>query len=353
MKPLVLGSLCAAALALGASAAAYPLRAPAKARPPATGLTASPWADLVEVRLPAQRDLDLLRRYVEPWLERQGEWGRFYSGRFGPATWTEPPRLAWSLSSWEPSDELERVPATGFDLALAPMAELLLPHVSGRELSPVWQLEAPLPADAVFVQATRKGRCEPWQRPYSVTVARYGDEHDTFSLLECDGSVALGALDRLSVLARPAGAERPELPLPLEPEPDSEWAGEWVPNVRLLDPRLLWVVARISEAFPSRPLYLISGYRRGGHGSFHAKGRALDLFVMGVPNEQVMRLCRTLKDVGCGFYPHNKFIHVDVRPPATGHAVWIDVSEPGQPSRYVDSWPGIVESGALSWGNGE
>jgi hypothetical protein len=153
----------------------------------------------------------------------------------------------------------------------------------------------------------------------------------------------------LSVVARPPGVERPELPLPIEPEPDAAFAGEWIENVRMLDPRLLWVVARISEAFPYRMIYVISGYRRDGHTSFHRKGRALDLFVMGVRNEDVLGVCRTLKDVGCGYYPHNKFVHVDVRPPGTGHALWIDASMPGEPTRYVDSWPGVVAGGALAW----
>lgn len=338
------GALC---FALSAAAAPLPQQRPAKAMRPA--LIDSPWAGLVEVRLPAQNDLDLLRRYVQPWVERQGEWRAFYAGRFGPATWTSPPRLAWSLSAWEPSPEAP----VALELELEPVRELALPELPGAELLPSWQLGQPPPADAVFVSATRTPRCQPWQRPYGVTLARYGGELDTFNLLECDGSIALDALDRLSVVARPAGVERPELPLPLEPLAESEALGEWVPNVRLLDPRLLWVVARLSEAFPARPIYVISGYRRDGHDSFHRRGRALDLFVMGVANDAVMRVCRTLKDVGCGFYPHNKFLHVDVRPPGTGHAVWIDVSEPGQPSRYVDSWPGVVESGALSWGNGE
>jgi len=347
---LRLGSfLCA--LVCATSAAAFPV-ATKPVRRPAPVLADSPWAGLVEVRLPAQNDLGMLRRYVEPWVERQGEWRSFYSGRFGPASWTTKPRLSWSLSAWEPGARAEA--PVELALELPAMRDLPAPELSAStELLASWQLGQPPRADAVFVSEARALRCQPWQRPYTVTLARYGGELDTFPLLECDGSVALDALDRLSVVARPVGAERPELPLPLEPMAESEAIGEWVPNVRLLDPRLLWVVARISEAFPGRPIYVISGYRRDGHGSFHKKGRALDLFVMGVSNEAVMKLCRTLKDVGCGFYPHNKFLHVDVRPPGTGHAVWVDVSEPGQPSRYVDAWPGVIESGALNWGNGE
>jgi hypothetical protein len=337
------------ALTCAATAGAFPIpQRPAKSTPLAA-LGDGPWGNLGDVRLPSQGDLALLRRFDEPWVERQGDWRSFYGGRFGPASWTTPPRLEWTLSAWQPS----RSAPTELELVMTPPREMVRPELGTAELLPSWLLEAPPRVDASFVSATRTPRCKAWERPYTVTLARYGGERDSFRVLECDGSVAIDALDRLSVVARPAGADRPELPLPLEPLPESELIGEWVPNVRLLDPRLLWVVARISEAFPGRAIYLISGYRRDGHESFHRKGRALDLFVMGVSNDALVRVCRTLKDVGCGFYPNNKFVHVDVRPPGTGHAIWIDVSEPGTPSRYVDSWPGIVESGALSWGNGE
>ena len=73
---------------------------------------------------------------------------------------------------------------------------------------------------------------------------------------------------------------------------------------------------------------------------------------MGVRNVGLFRFCRTLDDVGCGYYPNSKFVHVDVRRPRTGRAFWVDESAPGEPSRYVDSWPGVVESGAMVWGGG-
>lgn len=75
----------------------------------------------------------------------------------------------------------------------------------------------------------------------------------------------------------------------------------------------------------------------------------MDISVMGISNRDLFRLCHTLDDVGCGFYPHSKFVHVDVRLPGTGHAFWIDESAPGEPSHYVDAWPGVVESGGLVW----
>jgi len=49
--------------------------------------------------------------------------------------------------------------------------------------------------------------------------------------------------------------------------------------------------------------------------------------------------------VGCGYYPNGSFVHVDVRPYATGRVVWVDASRPGEPSRYVDGWPAVVAPG--------
>jgi hypothetical protein len=70
---------------------------------------------------------------------------------------------------------------------------------------------------------------------------------------------------------------------------------------------------------------------------------------MGVPNASLFQVCQKLDDVGCGFYPNNKFVHVDVRRPGSGHPFWIDASGPGEPSRYVDAWPGVVDGGGLVW----
>ena len=190
-----------------------------------------------------------------------------------------------------------------------------------------------------------------------VQFLRYGGENETFELVRCDGTTAPGALDRLSILARPPEVARPQGDLPEEPDVDA-WRDrrEWVDGVRVVHPRLLWALQRIADAFPRKAIYIFSGYRPfaevndgAGHKSLHGSGRAIDISVFHVPNEQVFQLCRELKDVGCGFYPHGKFIHVDVRRAASGKAFWIDASEPGEPAKYVDSWPGVVDSGGLGW----
>jgi Peptidase M15 len=197
-------------------------------------------------------------------------------------------------------------------------------------------------------------RCR--RRP--VRMARFGGESDAFLLVRCDGSVAAQAFDRLTLMARETSAPRPGELLPDEPDPEAIPRGEWTPGVRLVHPRLLWAIQRVADAFPWRTIYVFSGYRHdpsgarpkpGTHHSMHSEARALDVYVMGVPNASLFQLCHQLDDVGCGYYPNNKFVHIDVRSPGSGHPFWIDVSAPGEPSVYVDAWPGVIESGGLVW----
>lgn len=190
-----------------------------------------------------------------------------------------------------------------------------------------------------------------WRRP--VLFIRYGAESDRFPLVGCDGAVASEALDRLTLMARPPEIPRPGELLPDEPDPEVWSQGEWLRGVRPVHPRLLWLLQTIGDAFPRRAVYVYSGYRPKAAGkghSLHGEARAMDISIHGVRNEDLFRFCRTLDDVGCGYYPNSKFVHVDVRKPGVGHAFWVDASHPGETSRYVDGWPGVVESGAFVWG---
>jgi hypothetical protein len=309
--------------------------------------------------------------------------------RYLSGTWGRWRRDPWWALSWqaaqaaqeapdapsppvEPSLLDDEEPLFGFS-ARVPRALALVP-----ETAPTWlmrldagldRVDAPLlPStgqsfasngfDALWSLPPKKPipnwRCR--RRP--VRLARYGGESDTFPLVRCDGSAAAEAYDRLTLIVREATAPRPGELLPDEPDAASVARGEWAPGVRLAHPRLLWVLQRIADAFPWRTLYVYSGYRHdpegraarpGTHHSMHSEARAVDVTVMGIPNVALFQLCRTLEDVGCGFYPNNRFVHVDVRAPGSGHPLWIDVSGPGEPSRYVDAWPGVVEGGALVW----
>lgn len=104
---------------------------------------------------------------------------------------------------------------------------------------------------------------------------------------------------------------------------------------RLPNPRLLAVLTRISDHFGGRRLQIVSGYRKAGgytrDTSRHTQGDAIDLRIDGVPITAIRDYCRTLPNVGCGYYPTSRFVHVDVRDRSD---FWIDWSGPGQAPQY-------------------
>jgi len=103
-----------------------------------------------------------------------------------------------------------------------------------------------------------------------------------------------------------------------------------------IEPRLIHLIAAVSNHFGSRRIEIISGFRpysplqHTSH-SNHNIGKAVDFRVAGVPNEVVRDYCRTLREVGCGYYPNSTFVHLDVRDTSS---FWIDYSRPGEPPRY-------------------
>ena len=103
-----------------------------------------------------------------------------------------------------------------------------------------------------------------------------------------------------------------------------------------IEPRLVHLLAAMSNHFGSRKIEIISGFRpfsplqHTSH-SNHNIGKAVDFRIVGVPNDVVRDYCRTLRDVGCGYYPNSTFVHMDVRDKS---AFWIDYSRPGEPPRY-------------------
>ena len=184
-----------------------------------------------------------------------------------------------------------------------------------------------------------------------ITIDRGGLERQTLTPLDCHDRPLKSAREALSELARPWGAMKPSARVPAahlaslqgnhprwqalhQPGP-----GELAPGVRLLDEGLLVRLGAVARRFPGKPISLVSGYRPQSRGSLHQAARALDLRVVGVPNEELVAFCRTLPDTGCGYYPHSSFVHVDVRNPGTGPVTWIDSSGPGQAPHYVPSWP--------------
>lgn len=201
-----------------------------------------------------------------------------------------------------------------------------------------------------------------------LSMDRSGLEPERLELVDCKGKPREEARRALSLLARPWGTPRPILPDEGAParrpeaasrkgrragdEPRAAGsrasgvhAGEVAPGVRLLDPGLLSRIDALARRYPGRLVSLVSGYRPQSQGSLHQTGRALDLRIAGVRNDELAAACRALADTGCGYYPNSSFVHVDVRAPGTGSVSWIDASGPGEAPRYVTAWPPPQDEG--------
>lgn len=124
-----------------------------------------------------------------------------------------------------------------------------------------------------------------------------------------DGGFAAADLDRVAHLLRAMGGD--EHPI---------------------DPRTLSLVYRIETRFAVPEIRVISGYRvpKPGSHSNHCKGRALDVVVPGVADEEVARFARELGFVGVGVYPASQFVHVDIR---ARSYFWVDYSGPHMRNR--------------------
>jgi len=168
----------------------------------------------------------------------------------------------------------------------------------------------------------------------SVTLDRGGLEAVTMALVDCKDVPRGEARAELSVLARPFGSNRPAKVM--TPAKD---ATEISPGIKVLDEGLVARLASIAKKFPKQTITVVSGYRPQSKGSQHQSGKALDIRVTGVSNEDLVTFCKTLTDTGCGYYPNSSFVHLDVREKGTGSLSWIDASGPGESPRYVAQWP--------------
>ncbi len=106
---------------------------------------------------------------------------------------------------------------------------------------------------------------------------------------------------------------------------------------RRIDPRLLTMLARVSDHFGGRTIVVVSGYRayrakQHTRESRHNVGQAIDFRIVGVPNEVLRDYCLGLPRVGVGYYPNSTFVHLDVR---HAKAAWTDYSRPGERPRYA------------------
>lgn len=324
----------------------------------------------VEFRLgldvPHALSVDLLRNMRDVNLDRIGPVRLYTNGPWG--RWTKQARvsLSWKLDGHATDESSEPVSASGADALPSPEGAPL--HVVKDRawmsrydfgIAPSFDTTGFGLSTDGFDSVFRLPPMKPvvdWRcRRRPTLVMRSGGESESFDFVHCDGSVAPEALDKLSILARPPEAARPGDLLPDEPV-ESAWNArrEWIDGVRLVHPRLLWALQQLSDAFPHKAILLHSGYRPraevndgSGHRSLHADGRALDIAIYRVSNEELFKACTKLRGIGCGFYPNNKFVHIDVRRAEAGEAFFIDESQPGEPAKYVDEYPGLVQKGKL------
>lgn len=204
----------------------------------------------------------------------------------------------------------------------------------------------PLPAARADVPLVRESVPKPNFKPSclrpAVTFVR-GTEEESFSLTRCDGSQAPLAVEKLSIVAR-AGVAKPQKPVS---ELAKSKGSLLAPGIKRVDPRLAENMQVVIDHFvksgkPAR-VHVVSGFRPGSTGSYHQTGHAIDMHIEGVANEALLDFCKTLTDVGCGYYPNSSFVHMDVREKGAGHVSWIDASGPGESARYVEQWPGSAK----------
>ena len=100
---------------------------------------------------------------------------------------------------------------------------------------------------------------------------------------------------------------------------------------RPIHPRLAEIVARVAEAFGRDEVDVVSGYRArpfGAPQSKHFLGRAMDLQLPGVPARAIASwVWKNFRGVGVGLYPHQNFVHIDVR---DVDVRWTDMSRQGE-----------------------
>jgi hypothetical protein len=105
----------------------------------------------------------------------------------------------------------------------------------------------------------------------------------------------------------------------------------WSGNEHPIEPRLVDLVYRVQAQFKAQEIRVVSGYRTPhGGGSNHGRGRAIDLVVPGVADQEVAKFARELGYVGVGVYPSSGFVHLDVRERSY---FWVDASGPGRRNR--------------------
>lgn len=113
-------------------------------------------------------------------------------------------------------------------------------------------------------------------------------------------------------------------------------------NPHPIAPRLLDLVYRAMRHFNAPLVHMVSGYRADRAGSRHTQGRAMDLVIPGVSNDELAAYVRGFGFVGVGVYPKSGFVHLDVR---DASFFWIDESLPDERCR---TQPVMIEEARIA-----
>jgi hypothetical protein len=118
---------------------------------------------------------------------------------------------------------------------------------------------------------------------------------------------------------------------------------------RPIHPRLAEIVAHVAEAFGRDVVDVVSGYRARPFGAPHSKhflGRAMDLQLPGIPARAIANwVWRNFRGVGVGYYPHQNFVHIDVR---DVDVRWTDNAQSGE-SGHALYTPRIGDEPLSDW----
>ncbi len=126
--------------------------------------------------------------------------------------------------------------------------------------------------------------------------------------------------------------------------PNKQWVGkrahkrlthflrDWrTGRTKRIPERLVWLLYLVQQRFDA-PIEVVSGYRhKERKTSRHKQARAVDFRVEGVDPKVVWEYCKRFDNVGLGWYPNSKFVHMDVRDRSR---YWVDDSGPGEEADY-------------------
>lgn len=141
-----------------------------------------------------------------------------------------------------------------------------------------------------------------WERPRELWLRRHGTKEEVRLTYWRDGALVADGYWQACAVLRDRKANR----------------------MTAIDPAVLDVLRGIHGYYEAwrwkHPIVITSGYRTGAtnsstegaaKNSMHLFGKAVDLYVPGIPVDHIRRLGLYLQQGGVGYYPDNGFTHLD------------------------------------------